>query len=795
MFLAFVILATAEAEPPWLGRFRKESTLPSAGSLAVPSETGLDLAELVQKESDLWQLPELPEVQKRLDFDGAQLNTCNLEEADAFWETHPFRKTTKTRQQIQAMRAIKEFKRLLPHLPLILVGDSLLGWRRGCFLSPRANRPVEVATFGSWVDDYGLDNLEEALQAEGHQLDQSECLQGPLMAGCRLRAKLKDSSSGATATIRLGMLLSPPPVAQHPGLFPRCLAACGDSCERCVLAWAVEAPGGRFFACPLPLAGFKVATWMNESFWMPKDVDLYLEFEYGRNWPEPGDFAQGPLASCEPAQSAGFSFSKYPTFISSLPQRKELIRLEQAIGRTHAAQVMETYEAERHLWQRFFDTRSMAWPLRHSRPMTKNKRHLGHQRPSTEGSWSVVVVILLLFLVAFLVRHSSRWRNLFRKALAVPRSAPWRSANLRWALEVNSVEVILLESYVFLSVARISFQSAGSSSGSPWSHALAASMIQAGVALGLLALLPGSDLPWESLHKPCPKSFGPIWFWTLLAGALQSASLWLSFVSLTSLDSLSYALFWSNEAFLTHLLPTRARGLCLLAAAASALGTAATAPAAAALGAAALGALGDAASEAAAGPRNQLLRTCQHCQGFAVLLAVVMLWKGEVFPANYWASFLESRSLPACVACLCILNLGKPYFTQKVSPTLLALGTSITIIAIAILQRCSGALAKPTWQEVAQVILSLVAAGLHALDLAQAPAKAKVVKAPKTMTPSSKAAVARPKAKSILEPRVMKRPPFPLPPRKWTSTTSSEVGSTMASSGHSDAADSEGDGI
>lgn len=33
----------------------------------------------------------------------------------------------------------------------------------------------------------------------------------------------------------------------------------------------------------------------------------------------------------------------------------------------------------------------MAWPLRHSRPMTKNKRHLGHQRPSTEGSWSVVV--------------------------------------------------------------------------------------------------------------------------------------------------------------------------------------------------------------------------------------------------------------------------------------------------------------------------------------------------------------------------------------------------------------------
>lgn len=35
--------------------------------------------------------------------------------------------------------------------------------------------------------------------------------------------------------------------------------------------------------------------------------------------------------------------------------------------------------------------RSMAWPLRHSRPMTKNKRHLGHQRPSTEGSWSVVV--------------------------------------------------------------------------------------------------------------------------------------------------------------------------------------------------------------------------------------------------------------------------------------------------------------------------------------------------------------------------------------------------------------------
>ena len=33
-----------------------------------------------------------------------------------------------------------------------------------------------------------------------------------------------------------------------------------------------------------------------------------------------------PMKSAHPVRSAGFSFSKYPTFISSLPQRKELIR-------------------------------------------------------------------------------------------------------------------------------------------------------------------------------------------------------------------------------------------------------------------------------------------------------------------------------------------------------------------------------------------------------------------------------------------------------------------------------------
>eukprot|EP00913_Durusdinium_trenchii_P034815 g32565.t1 len=404
MFLAFVILATAEAEPPWLGRFRKESTLPSAGSLAVPSETGLDLAELVQKESDLWQLPELPEVQKRLDFDGAQLNTCNLEEADAFWETHPFRKTTKTRQQIQAMRAIKEFKRLLPHLPLILVGDSLLGWRRGCFLSPRANRPVEVATFGSWVDDYGLDNLEEALQAEGHQLDQSECLQGPLMAGCRLRAKLKDSSSGATATIRLGMLLKPEVeiLDDMPGwheeaqpetgaLKPRRAKRLQARHSRLMAFMRkyhftdVASPGLTdaypiHFAASLGDARVLRALMMAGADPEQKTTKGYTPLDYAREAEVDGshdmviDLLENkvkivtmrgfcdmpflkPMKSAHPVRSAGFSFSKYPTFISSLPQRKELIRLEQAIGRTHAAQVMETYEAERHLWQRFFDTR------------------------------------------------------------------------------------------------------------------------------------------------------------------------------------------------------------------------------------------------------------------------------------------------------------------------------------------------------------------------------------------------------------------------------------------------------
>eukprot|EP00435_Cladocopium_sp_Y103_P010690 s3996_g2.t1 len=216
----------AEDSEPWLGRWSPLMRR-DAGSSA-----------LLEHSRDLDTVPEPPDLS--LHFAHEELVTCDMEEADAFWQTHPFRRNAEKMQtQLAAMRGLREIKRIFAtqSLPLIVVGDLLLGWRRGCLASATA-ATVSVATFGPWLQELGLNTLEKAFRTHGLELDTSRCPHGPLMAGCRLSGHLR-RSDGSLTTLQLGVLLSPPPamVGRRPGFFPRCAAGCGSTCERCRLAW------------------------------------------------------------------------------------------------------------------------------------------------------------------------------------------------------------------------------------------------------------------------------------------------------------------------------------------------------------------------------------------------------------------------------------------------------------------------------------------------------------------------------------------------------------------------------
>ncbi|CAE6955075.1 unnamed protein product [Symbiodinium natans] len=100
------------------------------------------------------------------------------------------------------MRAVKELKKhcLLMDVPLVLVRDILLGWRRSCFAVP--GKPIAtVATFGAWLADAGVSRLKKVLQASGHKLDDGGCLDGPTMPSCRLTARLRIDGSWALVEI------------------------------------------------------------------------------------------------------------------------------------------------------------------------------------------------------------------------------------------------------------------------------------------------------------------------------------------------------------------------------------------------------------------------------------------------------------------------------------------------------------------------------------------------------------------------------------------------------------------
>lgn len=166
-----------------------------------------------------------------------------------------------------------------------------------------------------------------------------------------------------------------------------------------------------------------------------------------------------------------------------------------------------------------------------------------------------------------------------------------------------------------------------------------------------------------------------------------------------------------------------------------------------------------------------VLQACQSFQGLLVLLVILWMW-GDPFPAvPYWKSFIDSESMPACVTCLCLLQLGKPYLQRKV-PSWFALAPGLSMLAM--LALVQGPAASP-WYLI-QVGLSLTAATLHAVDMAQKQKPQPRLQAAKE---NGSCTLRRPPTPT---PPVapVKRPPLPPAPRKLSSSNS-EVGSTTVS--------------
>eukprot|EP00434_Breviolum_minutum_P014544 symbB.v1.2.012826.t1/scaffold893.1/size154614/7 len=162
--------------------------------------------------------------------------------------------------------------------------------------------------------------------------------------------------------------------------------------------------------------------------------------------------------------------------------------------------------------------------------------------------------------------------------------------------------------------------------------------------------------------------------------------------------------------------------------------------------------------------------------------------------------------MPACVACMCSLNLGTAYLLKEVPSSLMALAPGLAAIAMLVLARYED---RPhTWGQNIQVLFSLAAALLHAME--RAPKPQPQLQAPKRhqnstlrsrppapvpplahLAPTNRPPAPVPPLAHLAPTKRPLRPPPPMPPRKWSSSNSSEVGSTTASNSHSEHGESD----
>eukprot|EP00435_Cladocopium_sp_Y103_P069791 s112_g34.t1 len=281
-----------------------------------------------------------------------EIRRCNYSKADALAARLPA-----TPRRSQTQRALREVKEVLAEhqVPLILMGGLALGYYNSC-AAMVGDRDRVVATFGPWLEDRdraGLSSLSSSFEQRGHRLDLRHCKAGPMNAGCKLSVTLFDQKMGReNLTLEIQVLFSAPPaaVARPPGHFTACPATCGERCGLCGLAYAQWTPSSqqqdRFFPCPVPLRNFVLAAWMNETFWIPENIETYLEAE-------PRQEQSKPLQVCTARETLEDSSSTYETLVV-LPKGSEILHLQREAQREGSPRIAAAAVYDRHIWHKYF---------------------------------------------------------------------------------------------------------------------------------------------------------------------------------------------------------------------------------------------------------------------------------------------------------------------------------------------------------------------------------------------------------------------------------------------------------
>lgn len=282
-----------------------------------------------------------------------EIRRCNYSKADA-----QAAQLLATPRRSQTQRALREVKEVLAQhqVPLILIGGLALGYYNSC-AAVVGERDRVVATFGPWLEDAGLSRLSHSFEQRGHRLDLRHCKAGPMNAGCKLSVTLFEQEMGRedNLTLDIQVLFSAPPaaVARPPGHFTACPASCGQRCAQCGLAYAQWTMSSqeqdRFFPCPVPLRNFVLAAWMNETFWIPENIESYLEAEYG------SQYQSKPLQACRASEAESLvdSISSYETLVV-LPKGSEILHLQREAQREGSPRIAAAAVYDRHIWHKYF---------------------------------------------------------------------------------------------------------------------------------------------------------------------------------------------------------------------------------------------------------------------------------------------------------------------------------------------------------------------------------------------------------------------------------------------------------
>eukprot|EP00929_Paragymnodinium_shiwhaense_P079515 TRINITY_DN41407_c0_g1_i1.p1 TRINITY_DN41407_c0_g1~~TRINITY_DN41407_c0_g1_i1.p1 ORF type:complete len:935 (-),score=185.89 TRINITY_DN41407_c0_g1_i1:37-2763(-) len=299
-----------------------------------------------------------------------RIRGCNEESVLRFRRANPEEAQLPNACQKRNMHAVVELRRVLDALglPFVLMHGLVLGLHRQC-LPPRKDVDVDIGIFGPWLHEIGgPDRLREAVEARGHMMGQSRCPLGPNMTGCEytifftgLRHTVHARGSAAcdrSPYVDIFVLFASPPDLP----FAECKSrACGDDCARCPLAWSLQT-SSKVEQCPIPVSGFELVAWRNETFWAPAadQMGVYLESEYGNDWRQPTNGH-----AYRPCASAGFT-PYMSSRVPGLPSAKDVLDAQRRMETSAAGQgviqaglgfesmlgaPLDTYDSYRELWE------------------------------------------------------------------------------------------------------------------------------------------------------------------------------------------------------------------------------------------------------------------------------------------------------------------------------------------------------------------------------------------------------------------------------------------------------------